>query len=615
MRSLRFRPGGAIVFLLLMPMLPQAAERITLDNGGMPITGVVTGWSEKEVVVQAADREYRIPTRVLGPRDLYLCRLSLLDLKDAKAVLDLFAFCREKNLVREAEKLIEQAYRIDPEAYRETYLAATRDAAPPAAEPKAAEKPVDEMLSVVPRPYERALRNPLMGFTTSGRNPEGEWVTLTHHYIRWNEIEDRESDGVERIRAFCDAQWKELPKRNVKVIPRVYLHWSKDDEKYWPSDLQKDDYTSEAFGRRAVRLVKRLGEVWDHDPRVAFVELGLFGKWGEHHSPSPTSEMQRLVGGAFKEAFAVKRVSVRHAWIEFTDFGFGAYWDSWAHYQQMWPHGKKLAELNAATGRWRTNYMGGETAYDWGQWKIQPGDNPTDSVTDPAHREFIVNTIRWLHCTQLRWISNYDAKNEKAREGAEIVQRAFGYRFVLEEVRFTPRVEGQAKLGVEFSVRNTGSAPFYYDWPVEAALLDPGTKQPVWKATFRNVDIRTWLPGDGWTEPEWIPMKEWPQKAPKPNWSDAPKAYATPARTCRVADSFEPNVPAGSYLLTLAILDPAGMRPAVRFATANYLNGGRHPVGVVAVRSAGGGALPDGFAFDDPHQDRSLSYDAPAAQR
>ena len=47
-------------------------------------------------------------------------------------------------------------------------------------------------------------------------------------------------------------------------------------------------------------------------------------------------------------------------------------------------------------------------------------------------------------------------------------------------------------------MENTGSAPFYEDWPVEFSLLDPETHLPVWKTVLDGVDIRDWLPGDKW---------------------------------------------------------------------------------------------------------------------
>jgi hypothetical protein len=278
--------------------------------------------------------------------------------------------------------------------------------------------------------------------------------------------------------------------------------------------------------------------------------MGIFGKWGEHHGPAPTEKMQKLVGDAFAEAFKNKKVSVRHNWNEFQEHPFGEYWDSWAHYDQMWPHGNSIKNINEK-GRYLENYVGGEAAYDWGNGKVQPGPSPTASVAEEKHRDFVINSIRWLHCTQLRWIENYDQKNEAAVKGAEEIQKAFGYRFVLDEVRFSL----DNSLNIEFDVTNTGSAPFYYNWPVEVALLDPETKMPV-------------------------------------------------------KENFKVDVPKGkTYILSLAILDPAGNLPTVRFATTNYLNGGRHPLGMVDFEKKQCSPLPISFVFDNPAEDKSLYYE------
>ena len=156
-----------------------------------------------------------------------------------------------------------------------------------------------DIVIIRPEAYEHALRNPMKGFTNRGFDEHNEWATLVHSYIRWNQIENHESDGIDKIRQWCDAQWQGVARRNQKVIPRVYLHWS-GDRKYWPADMTPDDYSSEQFVQRVTRLIKRLGICWDTDPRVAHIEMGLIGKWGEHHSPAPTPEIERLLGKAFE---------------------------------------------------------------------------------------------------------------------------------------------------------------------------------------------------------------------------------------------------------------------------------------------------------------------------
>ena len=443
----------------------------------------------------------------------------------------------------------------------------------------------DEVV-VRPKEYEGPLRNPLKGFTNRGFREDNEWATLVHCYIPWNQMENHESDDIAKIRKWCDDRWQGVSERNQKVISRVYLHWS-GNRKYWPADMREDDYTSEQFVQRVTRLVRRLGVCWDADPRVAHIEMGIIGKWGEQHSPSPTSEIQKVLGKAFAAAFPNKQVLVRHPWKEFQGYGFGGYWDSWAHASQMDSHGKDMLEME---GLWRSSLMGGEVAYDWGRYKEQPGESPTDTMSDPVHRNFLIDTIRSLHCTQLRWVADYDQTDPVARTGAEEVQKAFGYRFVLEQVRYPRRIDPGESFAVTFQVVNTGSAPFYYDWPVELSLLEPDTSRPIWRGRFESADIRTWMPGD--------------------HWDSLRKAYNQPAvpNTVRGSFTLDRTVAPGQYRLAIAILDPAGDVPSLRMAIENHVIGGRHPVGAIGVGMRPMTAQLESADFVDPRTDKTLRY-------
>ena len=54
-------------------------------------------------------------------------------------------------------------------------------------------------MTVTPREYQHALRNPLMGFR-GGIGDGHEYSLLSKSYIRWRDIEDKESDGIDKIR-------------------------------------------------------------------------------------------------------------------------------------------------------------------------------------------------------------------------------------------------------------------------------------------------------------------------------------------------------------------------------------------------------------------------------
>jgi len=412
-----------------------------------------------------------------------------------------------------------------------------------------------------------------------------EWATVARHYIKWNEIEKSADDSVEKIRAFCDEHWADVAQRNIKVIPRVYLEWPRQG-KYWPADLEAGDYESEQFKKRLVRMIEKMGEAWDNDPRVAYIESGIIGYWGEQHSPQPTPEIEKLMGDAFTKYFKHKLVMVRYP-IYFKQYRFGVYWDSWgtkADTQEM----TELLTTGPYADRWMVAPMGGEVSYNYGG---PPGETPEETLT--AHIDFAEGLVRRLHWNHLGWIANYNGSDPAVRAGADRLQKAFGYRFVIEEVRYPARVSPGGSMAISFGVSNTGSSPFYYQWPVEVSLLDPATRKPVWQATFDGLDTRKWLPGT--------------------QWNDEERRYDTPPAVNRVEGTFDlpADLSAGEYVLALAVLDPAGNLPAARFATTHYYKGGRHPIGRVGMDADITDARLDEAGFDDPATDDSLHYTPP----
>ena len=80
-----------------------------------------------------------------------------------------------------------------------------------------------KLITVKPKEYVSALRNPLKGFRDNYPHPYG---TVNKTYIPWNELENNESDGLDKIRAYCNQIWKHYPEHNVKAIPRVWLYIS-----------------------------------------------------------------------------------------------------------------------------------------------------------------------------------------------------------------------------------------------------------------------------------------------------------------------------------------------------------------------------------------------------
>jgi hypothetical protein len=470
----------------------------------------------------------------------------------------------------------------------------------------------DGWVTVVPPEFTGAINNPLKGFRAY---KPGGYGLVERTYIKWQDIEAGADDTVERIIAHTNRitvtrDGRRFEDVNAKLVPRVFLDWNgTKGRQHWPADLHTFDYDSPEFQQRLRRLVAKLGEAWDNDPRIFAVQMGLIGYWGEHHSPAPTAEQRRLLTEAFQQAFKHKPVLVRHNDPEFMAAGFGIYYDTFANLSREPPDGPKNQPPWQLTHMypeaWKRAPIEGEVEYNWQKTRVSTakptetfGLTPDETMRVPAYRRYMIDKIRRYHASYMGWISNYDAANREVLAGAAELQQAFGYRFVLEAASYPLVVPPGANLTVKLTVRNTGSARFYLDWPVAVALLDPATRQPVWSAPLTGVDIRHWLPGE--------------------DWDSVAFSYRRPAVSYQATGQagLPPDIKPGHYIVALAILDrQGGMVPSARFAIGNYFRGGWHPLGIVGVGAAPKDAALRNVPFDSPAFDDSLAYKVPDALR
>ncbi|KAF0096039.1 MAG: fibronectin type III domain-containing protein [Puniceicoccaceae bacterium 5H] len=426
-----------------------------------------------------------------------------------------------------------------------------------------------------------AFRNPMKGFRPSryiyqSSFPSHEYATVYKDYIPYSSLEMSANDGVEKIIDYCDTRWAGIEDDNIKVIPRVLIVYPGTGE-FWPNDIPHDgtagQWNTTTLRDRLAAMITKLGQAWDHDPRVAAVEMGLWGKWGEHNiypdqingSDRIPASFQQAMGDAAAAAFQHKKVMVRYA-DTFTAYDIGYIWDSFAL-----PNDMGWANTMLARDTWETQMISGEVAYDWGD-QSQLGGSPDGTLGSNSNTDYVIGWIEQLHVSSLGWIAEYTAGNSTVSANAARMQKAFGYRFVVTEANVPASVNAGGSLSLSFTVENRGSAPFYYAWPVEVSLLD-SSRSTVWSTTL-STDIRSWMPGE--------------------------------SHTVNTNLSVPGSVPNGTYTLALSVLDPAGLQPSLRFANTNYYNGGRTPLARVGVGQA---AVSQNLgAFDSLQADQSLSY-------
>ena len=500
----------------------------------------------------------------------------------------------------------------------------------------------DGIVTVKPFEYYTAFRNPMKGwreFFGPGVDPKRSiypypFGTIIKEYMQWNMMENVESDGVDKVIAYSDHRWKGMPEKNIKVIPRPFIVWM---EKYeggyakntytsnpddlngwhWPSDFPPEvrsndnntpstgGYFDENFIPRMKKLIKKLGEAWDNDPRVAYIEMGLIGEWGEHHDPSIRGDMwaphtqpnhvagrtwipgiEECLGDAFTEAFKNKKVMVRYAY-DFQDYNFGYYWDSFA-YEEEQERGYNWYMRRGDF--WKDQVMGGEITWNYGSFYNEGCRSLEDVLANSKRKQTVIDQVRALHVNHLGGVTWAKWDNQVFYNNASAIQKIMGYHFVIKEFKYPERVEIGKPFEVSFSVTNTGSSPFYYDWPVEISLITADSHVVVWTTTLSSPKISQWMPGD--------------------DWDTATQSYKKPAELNTVTETIyiDKEIPAGQYAIAISVLDPAGMVPSLRFAAFNYWNGGRHPMGLIGVGAdcSSHGLLMS--CFDDLQEDQSLYY-------
>jgi hypothetical protein len=441
-----------------------------------------------------------------------------------------------------------------------------------------------------------AFKNPIMGFRPSRYiNDSGfadrEYSDIYKHYIKYTDLETDATDSVQKIKDWSNAAWAGIENKNIKVVPRVVIVYPGTGE-FWPNGVSHDDpvneWLSDTLKSRLVAFIDKLGQAWDNDPRVAFVELGLYGNWGENHIypnkfPDGTDRIplsfQTALGDAYTAAFHNKKVLVRYP-ETFTDYDFGIQWDSFAL-----PDDAAGGNGEISRDTWRTQINSGEVAYDWGD-QSNLGGSPDGTLGNASHTNYVIDWIMNTHTSSLGWIADYTASNPSVETGATAMQKVLGYRFVLNQATFTGNVTPGGTMNVSFQVVNKGSSPFYYNWPVEASLLK-SDGSVAWKGLFQ-ADVRNWLPGTDWN-------------SSARSYNQAPATH-----TVNGAFAIPTSVPNGTYTLALSILDPSGWKPSVRFANTNYYTGGRTPIGKVGIGTDP--ANQSLGAFASLKSDNTLSY-------
>jgi hypothetical protein len=261
-------------------------------------------------------------------------------------------------------------------------------------------------------------------------------------------------------------------------------------------------------------FIAAYGARYDGDPRIAFVQIGTIGVWGEWHYGGASMlphwaslTAQAEVVQAYVAAFKKTKVLFRYpagtnndaggvATFRNDDLPLGYYDDAFCTTTvpmsdvkgpPEWGNCYQMAEMRlaGATDHWKQWPYGGETYYAKGACIFS---NPPCVIGVQTWSNCVREThASFVHVASVFYTNSYN-------HGTNALWGAYQLGYELSATQFSTWTNG-ADLICQLVMTNTGVAPFYYSWSVElAAASSNGVLLRTWSTPW---DITKIIPGEG----------------------------------------------------------------------------------------------------------------------
>ncbi|MBL0387447.1 DUF4832 domain-containing protein [Tumebacillus sp. ITR2] len=432
------------------------------------------------------------------------------------------------------------------------------------------------LLQVHPPESQSVLNNPYMGLAPSAdHGPYEQPIRLVYGVVTWAELEPSKNhynfEAMEKRLHFDEWQ-----SRGVQVILRLVLDYSSSDQHkdipdwlyneiqgdgiWYDEDIGKGfspNYSNPTLIENHRLLLKKLGERYDHDPRIAFLALGSIGHWGEWHTfqddhlviPFPKLAVSDLYVHHYLDAFPDKKLLMRRPHPVVSQYGMGLYND-------MFGVARSTYDFKDWYEKGYTSSLAGTDIPPMPDfWKYGPSGGEfgnADTVLEQLKSDHMEAVLQQTRDTHVSWMGATTIAEQKfpAEEQANLDEflKTMGYRFTIPDATYPEKIRQGGLLSLHMTIANHGVAPFYDPWPFELSLVDASGRV----ATQLNTqqDIRSWLPGEHSLQ-EFLPVPQ--------------------------------NLPAGTYSLCVALLDPETKQPGIDFAMEGRRTDGRYELGKLEI--------------------------------
>jgi len=302
------------------------------------------------------------------------------------------------------------------------------------------------------------------------------------------------------------------------------------------------DYADPIYLESQGAFIRALGERYDGNPDVEFLDIGSYGNWGEWHTPHPAPlAARRRIIDFYLQAFRKTPLAFMSDDAEAMDYalghgaglrrdGVGCPWHG-----QNWIGSGKYAGVTGMADAWKHAPI----VFEWyGSYDYLQSRN----WSFDAAVEFMLNN----HVTLIN--DNVGHVPPGAMPQLEKLARLAGARFVLRELAHERIARRGSTLDLEMTWANVGVGKLYRPYVLRLFLLG-ANGVPVLTSDAR-ADPRSWLPGEyKFTESLSIPTK----------------------------------LKVGEYTLAVALVAASGQSPPFRLAIEAPEKDARYEVGEVEV--------------------------------
>jgi Domain of unknown function (DUF4832) len=294
-----------------------------------------------------------------------------------------------------------------------------------------------------------------------------------------------------RVVAYCPGCWMELREDQTAfppVTPTYLPVLPGTGTRYGPNNRlisTVPDWNNEAFLSRWEALWVELGKRYANDPRLGYVDVGGYGKFGEWWVDGSAPHITDANGLRMIKA-VTSALPAKHVLIN-----------------TMSPVKFTMAALTANPNLGiRTDSLGCPDMYSMVTdpvdtrlsevWKTRPFFSEWGTTGDPVAGRAQVTKWHVSTTSSENMRLKYAAMTPTQQTAYVAAIRSAGYRYAVNKVTLGPILRGKS-LSVTTTISNVGSAPTYDRWSVQLWLIN-SKGQKTW-AKALPVDLRKILPG------------------------------------------------------------------------------------------------------------------------